>query len=71
MSSQFIEEKKIEDNWSTNPSLNFMFLRRAGIEATQKFNENGFLLWNDMCDIFNIPRTDLGNEVCWVRREED
>ena len=68
--AKFFDEANAQ--WNKNPSLNLMFLRGVEIEATQKLNENGFLLLNDVYDMLDIPRTDLGNEVGWfIGRGDD
>ena len=52
--------------WTDDPEKNLEFLRKTQKNATELLRKQGYLLLNDVYDMLDIPRTDIGYKVGWL-----
>lgn len=57
--------------WDKNPEYNLMFLRRVEAAANERLKKDGFLFLNDVYDMLDIRRTELGQKVGWIYNEKN
>ena len=55
--------------WDSNPMYNLMFLRNAQNTANDLFRKNGHLFLNEVYDLLDIPRTQPGAVVGWLKNK--
>lgn len=52
--------------WDKDPDYNLMFLRQTENYANDKLKTQGYLFLNDVYDMLDIPRTQLGQISGWM-----
>lgn len=59
------------DNWSKDPELNLLFLRRMQDQANDTLKAKGHLFLNEVYDMLGIDRTKTGQVVGWIYDEKN
>ena len=58
------------DNWTKNPELNMMYLKRVQAWADEKLRAQGHLFLNEVLDELGYERTKAGNVVGWIYKKD-
>lgn len=58
------------DNWTKNPELNMMYLKRVQAWADEKLRAQGHLFLNEVLDELGYDRTPAGNVVGWIYKKD-
>ena len=53
-------------NWTKDPELNLMFLRRQQDYANEKLQAKGYLFLNEVYEMLGLDKTRAGNVVGWI-----
>lgn len=63
--ARFFDE--LSNCWHNNPEQNLAFLKAQQNYATQLLNARGHLFLNEVYDMLDIPRTQAGQVVGWIK----
>jgi Family of unknown function (DUF6353) len=58
-------------NWSKEPEYNRLFLHNTQRYANDLFNARGHVFLNEVYDMLDIPRTEAGSIVGWIRHPDN
>ena len=68
--NMYSDYARIFDNgsmgWTKDPEYNLMFLKLQQNHANDRLRAQGYLFLNDVYDMLDIPRTDIGYKVGWL-----
>lgn len=53
--------------WTKNPEENLIFLKQIEEEVNALFDKQGYIFLNDVYERLDIPKTELGTMVGWVK----